>query len=157
MPNCGDRVWKRQVELLTSQLWYFNVCFLFFFFAVAGIIWRHISQCFDQQQSERMKKKKWKKVGQYVRIFPVSFVIKICMKVETHGYPYVCKYSILLFFFDDRNSVYDRIMLAPSFPNVTLHGKRVLKWTHITITHSAIGSEWNDSAASEQRRVRWHD
>ena len=31
------------------------------------------------------------------------------------------------FFFDDRNSVYDRIMLAPSFPNVTLHGKRVLK------------------------------
>ena len=37
-------------------------------------------------------------------------MIKICMKVEIHGYPYVCKYSILLFFFDDRNSVCDRIM-----------------------------------------------
>ena len=53
---------------------------------------------------------KERKFGQYVRIFLVSFVIKICMKVEIHGYPYVCKYSILLFFFDDRNSVCDRIM-----------------------------------------------
>lgn len=82
---------------------------------------------------------------------------RICMKVEIHGYPYVCKYSILLFFFDDRNSVCDRIMLAPSFPNVTLHEKHVLRWTHITMTRSAIGSKWNDTAASEQRRVRWHD
>ena len=70
---------------------------------------------------------KERKFGQYVRIFPVSLVIKICMKVEIHGYPYVCKYSILLFFFDDRNSVCDRIMLAPSFPNVTLHEKHVLR------------------------------
>ena len=52
MPNCGDRVWKRQVELLTSQLWYFNV-----------------SQCFDQQQSERTKKKSEKKLGNMSEYF----------------------------------------------------------------------------------------
>ena len=157
MPNCGDRVWKRQVELLTSQLWYFNVCFLFFFFCRGRNYLEAHQPVLWSTAKWKNEKKKWKKVGQYVRIFPVSFVIKICMKVETHRYPYVCKYSILLFFFDDRNSVYDRIMLAPSFPNVTLYGKRVLNWTHITMTRSAIGSEWNDSAASEQRGVRWHD
>ena len=141
MPSCGDRVWQRQVELLTSQLWYFNVCFLFFSFFFFFFF------CRGRNYVEAHQPLLWYQ--------PVSFVI--CMKVETHGYPYVCKYSILLFFFDDRNSVYDRIMLAPSFPNVTLYGKRVLNWTHITMTRSAIGSEWNDSAASEQRDVRWHD
>ena len=149
MPNCGDRVWKRQVELLTSQLWYFNVCSFFF------LPRPELSE--GTSASALISEVKERKFGQYVRIFPVSLVIKICMKVEIHGYPYVCKYSILLFFFDDRNSVCDRIMLAPSFPNVTLHEKHVLRWTHITMTRSAIGSKWNDTAASEQRRVRWHD
>ena len=41
----------------------------FFFFAVAGIIWRHISQCFDQQQSERTKKKSEKKLGNMSEYF----------------------------------------------------------------------------------------
>ncbi|XP_022793981.1 latent-transforming growth factor beta-binding protein 4-like isoform X2 [Stylophora pistillata] len=32
---------------------------------------------------------KERKVGQYVRIFPVSFMAKICMKIEIYGHPYI--------------------------------------------------------------------
>ena len=80
MPNCGDRVWQRQVELLTSQLWYFNVCFLFFFLFSFFLPWPEL--CGGTSASA---------------LISASFFV-ICMKVETHGYPYVCKYSILLFF-----------------------------------------------------------